>query len=88
MKKEYTVWYITKMNCHGYVNKSVVTASNQKEAFELAEADSQAKYNRHAFSKTTIEPEWTNHGLFYKTPAGGGTYTKARLLDHDRVIVW
>ena len=56
--KQYDVWYILKLNNHGYAKLVCVNAENKKEAFDLAEKAAQKLFNRHAFHKTLNPPVW------------------------------
>lgn len=56
--KNFTVWYILKMNNHGFMKSVEVEAENKKEAFAKAEEYVHTLFNHHAFTKSLKAPEW------------------------------
>lgn len=56
--KKFVVWYILKMNSHGYLKHLEVEAENKKDAFAITEEYARTHFDRHAFTKTLKEPQW------------------------------
>ena len=63
--KIYTVYYIIKMNNHGYLKSRRVQARNQKDAIREVRASVKETTGRTAFSATCSKPEPTRHGMEY-----------------------
>lgn len=55
---KYVVWYILKMDNHGYLKSHEVEAADKKEAFALTEEYAQVTFSRHAFTKSLKAPKW------------------------------
>lgn len=72
----YKVYYIIKENNHGYLNRFVVKANNQKEAFKAVKNMVKKETGKTAFHTTCKEPIETDYGLYFN----GGTYTRYNKL--------
>ena len=68
----YTVYFIIKKNCHGYLNQMGVTAKNQKEAVALVRDSVRRDSGRNAFSATCKAPKKVSDGMLFN----GMTYTR------------
>lgn len=90
--KEYDVWYILKMNNHGYAKHVCVEAENKKEAFDAAEKAVQKLFNRHAFHKTLTPPEWESGSepgdLERSTLHFGGAYYSRAYRYGKQIVIW
>lgn len=70
--KEYTVYYIIKMDGRGYIRHKNVIAPNQKQAYIMVKNDVKKNDGKHAFHTTCKEPVKTDYGLEFD----GMTYTR------------
>lgn len=89
--KEYTVWFIVKLNNRGYLHCRNVTASDKKQAWGMIEEFTMDTFGRHAFAKTTKAPEWAGgvpgdlerRNLYFN----GMTYTGAYKYG-KQIVLW
>lgn len=74
--KQYKVYYIIKENNHGYLNRFIVEADNQKRAFLAVKNVVKKETGKHAFHITCKEPIENKYGLEYD----GMIYTRYNKL--------